>query len=101
MLVGGEHAVGCHERWLSRRCSTRRSRHHSVAACCHEASEPAMVLCTSRTLDGEPQQAWTLMLEPLRQQACTPLLARYGDEHAVSTMSDAAQQLASEPGTAL
>ena len=42
---GGEHAVGCHERWLSCRCSTRRSRHHSFAARCHAASEPATVLC--------------------------------------------------------
>ena len=42
---GGEHAVGCHiKRWLSCRCSARRRRHRSVAACCHAASEPATVL---------------------------------------------------------
>ena len=42
---GVEHAVGCHERWLWCRCSTRRSRHRSVAGRCHAASEPATVLC--------------------------------------------------------
>ena len=44
---GRRHAVGCHEQWLSCRCSTRRSRHHSVASCCHAAAVPAMVLCGS------------------------------------------------------
>ena len=43
-ILGGEHAVSCHEQWLSCRCSTRPSRHHSVAACCKAASGPAMVL---------------------------------------------------------
>ena len=50
---GGEHAVGCHERWLTCRCSTRVHRHHSGAAFVQAASEPAMVLRTGQALGSE------------------------------------------------